>query len=102
MRRSITFHGLALNVNADLAYFSRIIPCGLSWADVTSMNRELGKQQSADRVKERFLHHFAELFGYSDIKEGLENLNSQPVEKVSGTRPAIVPLNVLNRLNVLN
>jgi lipoyl(octanoyl) transferase len=69
VRRGITFHGLALNVNTDLAYFNRIIPCGLSWADVTSMARELGKEQSAERVQERFLHHFAELFGYTDVKE---------------------------------
>ncbi|HEY3166602.1 MAG TPA: lipoyl(octanoyl) transferase LipB, partial [Candidatus Binatia bacterium] len=41
VRRCITFHGLALNVNTDLSYFNRIIPCGLSWADVTSMAREL-------------------------------------------------------------
>ena len=29
VRRSIAFHGLALNVNTDLSYFNRIIPCGL-------------------------------------------------------------------------
>jgi lipoate-protein ligase B len=73
VRRSITFHGLALNVNTDLSYFTRIIPCGLSWADVTSMAKELGAEQSQTEVRERFLHHFAELFGYSDIREGIEN-----------------------------
>jgi lipoyl(octanoyl) transferase len=78
VRRCITFHGLALNVNTDLSYFNRIIPCGLAWADVTSMAKELGKEQSAERVKERFLHHFAELFGYLDTKEGLEDFNFQP------------------------
>ncbi|HEU4345657.1 MAG TPA: lipoyl(octanoyl) transferase LipB, partial [Candidatus Binatia bacterium] len=35
VRRGITFHGIALNVNTDLGYFERIIPCGLPWADVT-------------------------------------------------------------------
>jgi len=69
VRRSITFHGLALNVNTDLSYFNRIIPCGLSWADVTSMAKELSKEQSAAHVRERFLHHFAEVFGYTDVKE---------------------------------
>jgi lipoyl(octanoyl) transferase len=69
VRRGITFHGLALNVNTDLSYFKRIIPCGLAWADVTSMARELGEEQSAKRVQEKFLHHFAELFGYTDAKE---------------------------------
>lgn len=74
VRRCITYHGLALNVNTDLSYFQRIVPCGLAWADVTSMARELGKQQNAGLVKERFLHHFAEIFGYSDIQEELDKL----------------------------
>jgi lipoate-protein ligase B len=69
VRRGITFHGLALNVNTDLSYFKRIIPCGLAWADVTSMAGELGKEQSAERVRERFLIHFSEAFGYRDVKE---------------------------------
>jgi lipoate-protein ligase B len=69
VRRCITFHGLALNLNTDLSYFNRIIPCGLSWADVTSMARELGEEQIQERVQERFLHHFAELVGYSKIEK---------------------------------
>jgi lipoate-protein ligase B len=69
VRRSITFHGLALNVNTDLLYFNRIIPCGLSWADVTSMTRELGTNQNLAEVRERFVHHFAEVFSYTDVKE---------------------------------
>jgi len=69
VRRGITFHGLALNVNTDLSYFNRIIPCGLSWADVTSMAKELSKEQSAARVRDRFLRHFVQVFGYIDVKE---------------------------------
>jgi lipoate-protein ligase B len=68
VRRGITFHGLALNVNTDLAYFNRIIPCGLRWADVTSMARELGAEQDQSKIRSRFLHHFAHLFGYEEIK----------------------------------
>lgn len=69
VRRGITFHGLALNVNTDLSYFDRIIPCGLSWADVTSMAKELGKDPSVHNVRESFLRHFAELFGYTEIEK---------------------------------
>src|SRR5215471_21466297 len=69
VRRGITFHGLALNVNTDLSYFDRIVPCGLTWAKVTSMARELSKEQSAKRVRGRFLIKFAEEFGYRDVKE---------------------------------
>jgi lipoate-protein ligase B len=83
VRRGITFHGLALNVNTDLSYFKRIIPCGLAWADVTSMARELGEEQSAKRVQEKFLHHFAELFGYQEIKESKELSDLLPVKTVS-------------------
>jgi lipoyl(octanoyl) transferase len=69
VRRAITYHGLALNVNVDLAYFERIVPCGLAWADVTSMSEELGVEQNMDAVRETFLHRFAESFAYSDIQE---------------------------------
>jgi lipoate-protein ligase B len=67
VRRCITYHGLALNVNTDLSYFERIIPCGLAWADVTSMDKELGAAPSMGEVRETFLHHFAEVFVYSQI-----------------------------------
>src|SRR5438034_3380518 len=92
VRRGITFHGLALNVNTDLSYFNRIIPCGLSWADVTSMARELGKEQSAERVKDRFLDHFAELFGYSDVEryeDGESRMEDRnPQSSIIHPRPA--------------
>jgi lipoate-protein ligase B len=83
VRRSITFHGLALNVNTDLSYFNRIVPCGLAWADVTSMAKELGADQTLEHVKGRFLNHFAEMFGYLDIKQGLGNLKFHAGQTVS-------------------
>src|SRR5499427_9304973 len=55
--RGITFHGLALNVNTDLSYFDRIVACGLSWAGVTSMAKELGVEQNLVEVRDRFLNH---------------------------------------------
>jgi lipoyl(octanoyl) transferase len=64
VRRCITFHGLALNVSTDLAYFKRIVPCGLTWADVTSMAHELDADQDLSAVRDRFLRHFAKIFGY--------------------------------------
>jgi lipoate-protein ligase B len=81
VRRGVTYHGLALNVNTDLCYFDRIIPCGLPWAEVTSMERELGEAQNMERVKERFVDHFAELFGYSDIRQ-MTNLFDFQAEKL--------------------
>ena len=91
VRRCITYHGLALNVNTDLSYFERIVPCGLAWAEVTSMAKELGVDQNLAKVRERFLHNFAKIFGYHDFKEGFDygedqtNLTSSPTIGTTGT-----------------
>jgi lipoyl(octanoyl) transferase len=40
-RKWVTFHGLALNVSADLAYFRRINPCGFESSVMTTMAEQL-------------------------------------------------------------
>ncbi len=52
-RRWVTWHGLALNVTTDLAYLSRVQPCGLDASVYTSMERELGAA-NFDSVKSAF------------------------------------------------
>ncbi len=41
VRRWVSFHGFALNVDPDLSHFGGIVPCGLAESDVTSL-RKLG------------------------------------------------------------
>ena len=93
VRRCVSYHGLALNVNTDLSYFQRIVPCGLAWADVTSMEQELGAAPSMTEVREKFLHHFAELFGYTDIKVaqdgGWRMADRDPQSSILDLRPTI-------------
>ena len=93
VRRSIAFHGLALNVNPDLSYFTRIIPCGLAWADVTSMSEELGTEPTLSDVRKRFLRHFADLFGYSDIRteDGEWKIEDRDAPSSIFNRPSTVP-----------
>ena len=49
----VTMHGLALNVNTDLRYFSYIHPCGFIDKGVTSLQQELGRSIDMAEVKER-------------------------------------------------
>jgi lipoyl(octanoyl) transferase len=41
--RGVTMHGFALNCCCDLSWFSRIVPCGIPDADVTSLSVETGR-----------------------------------------------------------
>lgn len=45
-----SMHGFALNVNPDLSAFDAIIPCGISDAAVTSLQRELNRHITIDEV----------------------------------------------------
>jgi len=58
--RGVTMHGFALNVNPDLTWFDRIVPCGLPDADVTSMAKELGREISIDEVAPAVERHIYE------------------------------------------
>ncbi len=60
--RWVTMHGLALNVNTDLSYFDRIVPCGISNRAVTSLAKELGEYQDTTAVKELIKKYFVEIF----------------------------------------
>jgi len=48
--KGVTMHGFALNVNPDLSAYSKIIPCGIADAKVTSLSAELGRDIKIDEV----------------------------------------------------
>ena len=51
--RGVALHGFALNCDCDLEAFSRIVPCGIPDAGVTSLTAELGRRVSVDEVRDR-------------------------------------------------
>lgn len=60
--RWVTSHGFALNVNTDLSHFDLIVPCGIPDRGVTSLQRLVGQTVELDRVEDRIVAAFAEVF----------------------------------------
>jgi lipoyl(octanoyl) transferase len=52
VKRWVTFHGFALNVNNDLGPFAGIVPCGITDGTVTSLQQELGRAFDPAEVKQ--------------------------------------------------
>ena len=68
VKKWVTMHGFAFNINTDLSFFQGIIPCGIDDKEVTSLNKELGKKIEIEEVKEILLLNFKEVFGYNQIR----------------------------------
>ena len=60
--RGVSTHGLALNVDTDLAWFDAIVPCGIADAEVTSMARLLGAPPLFDQVVDAYRAAFEHRF----------------------------------------
>ncbi len=61
VRRSVSYHGFALNVNLSLEHFKWINPCGLQGVGVTTMARELGREVPMNEVREAARRHFEDV-----------------------------------------
>src|SRR5438105_9978683 len=63
VRRGVTTHGLALNVNTNLRWFAEMVPCGIRDKDVTSLERELGHRVEMEAVEEVLANELAQHLG---------------------------------------
>ncbi len=59
--RNVTMHGLALNVDCDLSWAQRIVPCGIADASVTSMQTETGREYTITGVADALERHLRDL-----------------------------------------
>lgn len=70
VRRWVTMHGIALNIDPDMSHFDLINPCGMPDVEMTSLSAETGKRVPFDEVSRSFVSHFARIFGCSVTLKG--------------------------------
>ncbi len=61
VRKWVTYHGIAINVNPDLSHFSGIVPCGISQYGVTSLH-DLKKNISMAEIDTVLKKEFCNVF----------------------------------------
>jgi lipoate-protein ligase B len=86
IKRWVSFHGFALNYETDLKYFDLINPCGLKGKKVTSMAEILGTEISRERLSERILFHFKEVFKRDWEEKDLKELIADSRWQISNSR----------------
>jgi lipoyl(octanoyl) transferase len=67
IKRWVTTHGFALNVNTDLSYYNWIIAC--EGEPVTSMERILDREVEMAEVEDRLIANFEQVFGYEPTRK---------------------------------
>ncbi len=72
IKRWVTTHGFALNVNTDLSYYDWIIAC--EGEPVTSMERVLGRVVNVAEVEERLISNFQDVVDYDLVQAEAESV----------------------------
>lgn len=62
VRKWVSFHGIAINVNPDLSHFKGIVPCGIREHGVTSLHA-LGKKIGMNELDAALKEEFEAVFG---------------------------------------
>lgn len=68
VKRWVTMHGFALNVNTNLDHFKYIVPCGIAGREATSLEAELGVKLDFEDVNKKVLEYFCEVFNYDEVE----------------------------------
>lgn len=81
VKRWVSFHGVAINLNTDLKQFERIRPCGLEARAMTSVSNILGGEISlpdfGDKLLEQYSRIFVTQFESVDLESLAEDIESQ-------------------------
>lgn len=67
VKRGVSMHGIAININTDLTPFTWIDPCGLAGVQTTSLSRELNHELDMNRIMDKVTVLIKDIF--KDIYE---------------------------------
>lgn len=79
VKRWVTMHGFAFNVNTNLTHFNWINPCGITDRGVTSLQKLLGQTQNMEQVYQQVVKHFSQVL---DCEPKL--INRQTLQEILG------------------
>ncbi|EON66298.1 lipoyl(octanoyl) transferase [Coniosporium apollinis CBS 100218] len=68
LRRNVSSHGVAINVNTDLWWFERIVACGLEGKKTTSFEQEGVANVSVGDVAAAFVEEFGKSLGIEETQ----------------------------------
>ncbi len=68
VKKWVTMHGFAFNVNTSLEHFSWINPCGITDRGVTSLQRLAGTELDMESMYELVIKYFCRVFGYETLE----------------------------------
>lgn len=85
VRRWITYHGFAFNIEPNLEHFSYIIPCGIKNKGVTSLKKLLGSEFVKEEVVAQLINVFAEVFGM-EVLNYERKISELAQKKTAGSR----------------
>lgn len=74
VRRWVTMHGFAFNINTDMSHFNWIIPCGLSDRGVTSVKSIIGCEVDFEKTSQSIIDEMQEIYGFNCIETDLKGL----------------------------
>jgi len=64
IKKWVTMHGFAFNINTDLEHFKWIVPCGMENAKMTSLEEIKGKKFDLEQIKPKIVEKIKEIFEY--------------------------------------
>ena len=67
VKKWVTLHGMAININNDLGIFENIVPCGIEGVRITSVKNETAATESMADVKQRLSRLCVKYFSSEEL-----------------------------------